>query len=207
MVSQTIAAPVKKSRLGAILKALVISLAKSGVLILLSLLAGMVHPILGALVLFGGSLYMLMGQYKKPWRLNWLTGLCPPVMAMLSIVIQLLFFANIAPLPTPILILAMLGIGGLLGLWRGLVHRVWHGEKGLMAERTTMYLMVWAACFLFTQILGMLKLSGLLPYGLLTNFFSVSMLMMVSTILVIKGLFAKPPADEQSPSNEGGATA
>lgn len=139
--------------------------------------------VLGMLWLFIGSFAMMAWSYRKPWRLGAIACLIPPVAAAICYVLQLLLFGVAAP---PLVLIAGAGVAGLaVGFWRAGTHEVKRDESGaIIAERTIGYLLVWAAAYGATQLLGFVAISELaIRAGLITGAFTTAMLATVSIVV------------------------
>jgi len=143
------------------------------------------QQLLGMLWLFAGSFGMMAWTYRKPWRLMVLTCLLPPFTALLSYLVQLVFFGKAMPSTDALLVAA--GAGVLIGYWRARSHEVYSQDGSIFAQRTTKYLIIWIIAFGFTQILGAVAQSVfLVAAGLLTGAFTTAMLLVVSVVLLSK---------------------
>jgi hypothetical protein len=85
-----------------------------------------------------------------------------------------------------VLALPALEGGVVLGWARGRTHKVFRKEGAVFAQRSAMYLGVWAACFLVTQISGLFRVKGLVEFGLLSVAFSTAMLAAVAIVLLAR---------------------
>ncbi len=147
------------------------------------MLSGFSFP--GMVLLFLGSFWMMARTYRRPWRLTRLSCFLPPLVASISYLMQLSLFAETG-LPWPAIALAV-GVGILLGWWRGKSHRVYTESGVLFAKRTFGYLVCWILGYGFTQILATAANSVLIiRAGLVTGAFTTTLLVMVSLVLLRK---------------------
>ncbi len=138
---------------------------------------------LGMVGLFFGSFWMMARNYKRPWQLTILSCFIPPLVALISYLLQLVLFAE-AGLPWLSIAVAV-GIGVLLGWWRGQAHRLYWQDGVLFARRTFGYLISWILAYGFTQVLATAATSVLLVHaGLVTGAFTTTLLIMVSAMLL-----------------------
>ena len=161
-------------------------LGKSLLLILAVMMPGILLTIagfrtLGSLALFVGSFSMLARTYYKPWRLNTVMLFIPVVASCLGLLVQCLFYRQYTP--SLLGALAVVGLGLLVGSLRAAGHHLYFEDEQLMAERTFFYLIVWGVSTLGTQLAGLFSFHGLVTPGLLSGFFSVSMLFAMAMLL------------------------
>ena len=145
------------------------------------LMAGLIVP--GMIWLFVGSFSLMAWTYRKPWRLGVISCFLPPLAAAVCYLIQFgLFGSNAPPIP---LLLPVLVVGVGFGYWRARTHEVTEDKNGgIVAQRTIGYLVVWAAAYGVTQILGFMSADTFaIRAGLVTGAFSTVMLGMVSLII------------------------
>ncbi len=185
-----------------IMKAISVALMKSLGLTAIVMIPGLallaVAPALGVLWLFVGSFVLLLRTYAKPWRLMWLTCLTPAIASGLCFLIQLAIFNDRIP-PIALLLPAAL-LGMVIGLVRARSHLLYVENRTVMAKRTAGYLVIWAACYGFTQLLGMFAATmPLIRGGLLTSALSTGMLVCVSLVILVRYLKLR---DQQSVVHE-----
>lgn len=136
----------------------------------------------GMIVLFLGSFGLVAYSYRKPWRLNALSCLIPPITAVACYSVQLWLFGDASP--PGILLLAALAGGALIGVVRGRAHVVYEDNGGIFAQRTLAYLVIWIAAYVTTQLLGMTAANvWAVRGGLVTGAFTTAMLAVVSIML------------------------
>ncbi|HEC00849.1 MAG TPA: zinc-ribbon domain-containing protein, partial [Sphingomonadales bacterium] len=137
----------------------------------------------GMIWLFLGSFWLMARSYKKPWRLTVLSCLIPPVVTVMSYLIQLWLFSGEA---FSLLAIGLAVVAGLLfGWWRGRSHQIYWEGNSLFAKRTYGYMVTWVLAYGFTQALAATASSVLLiRAGLVTGAFTTTVLMMVSVMLL-----------------------
>ncbi|NOZ66208.1 MAG: zinc-ribbon domain-containing protein [Alphaproteobacteria bacterium] len=137
----------------------------------------------GMIWLFLGSFWLMARSYKKPWRLTVLSCLIPPVVTVMSYLVQLWLFSGEA---FSLLAIGLAVVAGLLfGWWRGRSHQIYWEGNSLFAKRTYGYMVTWVLAYGFTQALAATASSVLLiRAGLVTGAFTTAVLMMVSVMLL-----------------------
>jgi hypothetical protein len=141
------------------------------------------YELLGIVWLFVGAFGQMAWTYRKPWRLGLVSCLIPPVAVGTIYVIQLWLFESVAPPPT--WVAAAMAGGGVLGWLRGREHVVYREGSAIFAQRTHAYLVIWAAAFGITQLLGFVTRETLLLHsGLVAGAFTTAMLAVVSIALL-----------------------
>lgn len=148
------------------------------------LLMVMGQVLLGAVWLFVGSFALMAWTYRKPWRLGWVSCLTPAIAAALCYLVQYLLFGDNAP--SQLWVAVALAAGVALGWVRGQAHHVYEEKDSLFAQRTHLYLLIWAAAYGITQLFS-LGANALAVYGgLLTSAFTTAMLATVSVVLFVR---------------------
>lgn len=175
------------NRRALIIKAVANSLLKSLALSAAVLGPGMMflmsgEPGIGMIWLFAGSFAMMAWTYRKPWRLSWLSCFAPAAGSALCYIVQIAIF-GVPPLDM-LLIVCVLGLG--IGYWRAAAHRVYTEGQAIMAQRTLVYLLIWAAAYAATQVFGFVGQTYLATGGLLTGAFTTSMLIAVSVMIFMR---------------------
>ena len=169
--------------LAAAAKALAKSLLLSGLVAGLSALAWRADPILGALVGLVGSFLLMAGSYRREWRLFWVTILLPPLGSLACYLVQL---GMLGAEPHPGFLLTAIAAGGLIGWLRGRTHVVFVKNERVYARRTTLYLVLWALCFIVSQLFGMARQRKLLDIALVGGGFTTAMLAGVAAVLLAR---------------------
>jgi len=143
------------------------------------------RPTAGMIVLMLGSFSLMAASYSKPWRLSFWSCLIPPATGALCYVAQLYLFRH--SLPPAWAIGAAAGGGVLVGILRGIVHKVYDEDGAIMAKRSIFYLLVWFLAIGCTQ--GFAQFGAKILFvrgGLLTGAFSTAMLLVVSLFLLVR---------------------
>jgi hypothetical protein len=114
----------------------------------LAVLFWQVDPRIGMMMLVVGPVLSMIRSYRQEFPLHWATILLPAFATLIGFIIQLVSMSRgqALTLLAPGVLLGLL-IGGLQG--RG--HRVILRGARVMAKRTSLYLIVWALCFLLNQ--------------------------------------------------------
>jgi membrane protein CcdC involved in cytochrome C biogenesis len=152
-----------------------------------------VHPFLGGLWMLVGSFWLMAKSYRRPWRLNLLTSLLPPVAVAISYLVQLTIFRDAPSLP---FLLGATAIGVFLGLLRGGTHKVFIDKGSIFAQRSVFFLFIWLACYGFTQLFALLGQSDF-GIGRIAGAFSTAMLVAFSIVLIAKYFKNKGPLNKQ----------
>ncbi len=141
--------------------------------------------VIGLIWLFAGSFGMLLWTYRRPWRLNWIACLMPPLAAFGCYAVQLAVLNR--DLPPPVLLLGIILLGLVVGAYRGRAHHVYVADGSLMAQRTTGYLIAWAVTYGLTQFLSVVGSQAFLVQGgVMTGAFTTAMLATVSLLLFVR---------------------
>lgn len=167
----------------AAIKAGVKSLALSAAVLgpgFLLLMTGALVP--GMIWLFFGSFGLMAWTYRKPWRLGWISCLIPPVVALVCYLVQLGIFQQTPPASW---LLWGIALGAAIGFVRGQAHDIYTEDGGVFAQRTILYLLVWAVAYGVSQTIVMASANLLaIRGGLVTGAMTTAMLVMVSIMLV-----------------------
>jgi hypothetical protein len=135
--------------------------------------------------LFVGAFLLMAWTYRKPWRLNFVSCMIPPAVAAFCYALQLWLFGD--AFPSPIMLLVAVTAGVLVGWVRGRAHEVYEKDGGIVAQRTTLYLGVWAAAYGITQLFGVIPNNIVLTRGgLITGAFTTTMLAVVAIVLLME---------------------
>ncbi len=170
-----------------ILQAATWALAKSLGLTALVLIPGFIllnfSPVIGIAWMFCGSFLLMARSYAKPWRLMWITCLLPAITSGVCLLLQLAVFSDRIP---PIsLLLPSVCVGLVIGVLRARSHSLYREQGAVMAQRTSVYLAIWAVCFGFAQFVGLYASTmPLIKGSLLASAFSTSMLICVSLVIL-----------------------
>ncbi len=141
----------------------------------------------GTLLLLAASFSLMAFSYRKPWRLGILGCLAPAATVSLCYLLQLLLYQATPTIFT--LAFGALALGMIVGIIRGLSHRIYQENNQIMAQRSIVYLLVWIVAFGATQILVLVSNHLLLiRTGFMTGAFSTGMVVVVSLILFIRYL-------------------
>jgi hypothetical protein len=85
------------------------------------------------------------------------------------------------------MLLVAVTAGVLVGWVRGRAHEVYEKDGGIVAQRTTLYLGVWAAAYGITQLFGVIPNNIVLTRGgLITGAFTTTMLAVVAIVLLME---------------------
>lgn len=176
--------------LSAIAKSLAINLLLTAVVLVPGIFMMLSLPVAGMTWLFIGSFALVARCYAKPWKLSAVSCLLPGMFSSASFLVQLLLFPD--AIPSVLLLMFSGGMGILAGWLRSRSHEVYVQDGVVMARRTLMYLVIWAAAYMATQYLAAVGASLPVVYGgLLTGAFSTCMLVAVSLVILSKYLKLK----------------
>ncbi|GIK99080.1 MAG: hypothetical protein BroJett029_32890 [Alphaproteobacteria bacterium] len=178
----------KAEALRVIAKAVIKAGAKSLALSALVLGPGFVLLLVGQVLfgmvwLFVGAFLLMAWTYRKPWRLSFVSCMIPPAVAAFCYALQLWLFGD--AFPPAFMLLAAVAAGFMVGWFRGRAHEVYQKDGSIFAQRTTLYLGVWAAAYGITQLFGVIPNTILLTRGgLITGAFTTAMLAAVAVMLL-----------------------
>lgn len=174
----------------------------------------------GITAIFVGSFVMMAKSYRKPWALNFLSTVLPILSVMFCYGVQLYLFRD--KLPELTYVFGAFGAGSLLGILRAYFHKIEVTERGVFANKTIGFLVLWVIAFGATQALALFAtdilylraglLTGALSTGLIvattffiwTRKFKAVKLARVTALLLAAGfvVFAVPDASAQSQNTE-----
>lgn len=159
------------------------SLGVSALIVLPGLAIMLLSPVAGTAWMLVGSFGQVAWGYRREWRVVWITAVLPPIAAGVVWLVQTLVLdIRLEPLWLgPVLI-----VGGVLGLLRGLTHRLRVDRKGIYARRTVLYLAAWLACTACTQAFAFARQQELTGLGHLAGAFSASVLAGVSLVVLAR---------------------
>ncbi len=138
----------------------------------------------GSLWLFAGSFGLMAWTYRRPWKLTWVSCLLPVLAAVTCYLLQFVLFARAAPAPEMWIVAAI--AGGIVGYLRASAHKVYVENCAVYAQRSILFLLIWAIAYGATQILGLVGSHVFaIRGGLLAGAFSTAMLSVVSVALIV----------------------
>ncbi|MBN1676376.1 MAG: hypothetical protein JXR37_35355 [Kiritimatiellae bacterium] len=159
------------------------SLAISVLVMMPGALLSIEMPIVGAVYLVVVSFLMMARTYRRPWRMMWVTCLIPPIASAICFGVQL---AIMRVEPHPGAFFGAVALGVLIGILRGLVHRVYVEGRSVFAQRTFGYLLIWLVGYLVTQGFTFFARQDMTAIGCCAGAFSSAMLLAVAVVLLCK---------------------